>query len=117
MTGSPGTLLCTGRSHLGQFFKQWLYQGGVPTLEGGWTVNNGELIIEISQTQEKYEFDLSVDFEIRFADGTSERISLDVNAGQAAYSSKSFEKEILDVVIDPDTSVLARWTFERDNGR
>lgn len=98
---------------LGEFFRQWLYQGGVPYLEGAWAVNNGELVIEIEQTQEKYDFELSVDFEVRFADGSSERISLGVNAGQVARRARSVDQEILDVIIDPDTRVLARWTFGR----
>ena len=98
---------------LGQFFKQWLYQGGVPSLEGAWTLKNGELVIEIEQTQEKYDFDLSVEFEIRFADGSSERISLEVNADHAARVTRSIDQEVLDVVVDPDTRVLARWTFGR----
>lgn len=98
---------------LGRFFRQWLYQGGVPYLEGSWSAENGELVIDIAQTQEKYGFDLSVDFEVRFSDGSSDRISLDVGSGQNVHVARSIDKEILDVVVDPDTRVLARWSFER----
>ena len=98
---------------LSTFFGQWLYQGGVPYLEGTWTSKNGEFTIEIGQTQEKYGFDLSVDFDIRFADGSMERISLEVAYGQNKLSTKSFDKEVVDVVVDPDTRVLAQWTFGR----
>ncbi len=98
---------------LSTFFGQWLYQGGVPYLEGTWTSKNGAFTIEIGQTQEKYGFDLSVDFDIRFADGSMERISLEVAYGQNKRSTKSFDKEVVDVVVDPDTRVLAQWTFGR----
>ncbi len=98
---------------LSKFFGQWLYQGGVPYLEGTWTSKNGEFTIEIGQTQEKYGFDLSVDFDIRFADGSIERISLEVAYGQSKLSTKSFDKEVVDVVVDPDTRILAQWTFGR----
>jgi len=96
---------------LGGFFKQWLYQGGLPTLEGVWRVNDGELVIEIKQTQDKYDFDLSLDFEVRFTDGSSEKVSFEVNGHESVRSSTSVDKDILEVVVDPDTRVLARWTF------
>ena len=95
------------------FFRQWLFQGGLPTLEGTWTVDNGAFTIEISQTQETYGFDIAVDFDVKFADGSSERISLDVGYGQNTVSTKSFDKDVADVVVDPDTRLLAQWTFGR----
>ena len=96
-----------------QFFGQWLYQGGIPHLEGTWASQNGALTIEIGQTQEKYGFDISVDFDVKFADGSIERISPDVVYGQNAVSAISFDKEVVDVVVDPDTRLLAEWTFGR----
>lgn len=98
---------------LGQFFRQWLYQGGVPYLEGTWTAGNNKVVIDIAQTQETYGFDLSVDFEVRFTDGTSERFTLPVGAGDTVHGVSPFDKEVLDVIIDPDTRLLARWTFEQ----
>lgn len=95
------------------FLGQWLYQGGLPYLEGTWTVDNRDLTIEIGQTQEKYGFDLVVDFDVQFADGSMERISLDVVYGQNTVSTNAFEKDVADVVVDPDTRLLAQWSFGR----
>lgn len=95
------------------FFGQWLYQGGLPYLEGTWIATNGALTIEIGQTQEKYGFDVAVDFDVWFADGSVERIALDVVPGQNTVSTSAFDKDVADVVVDPDTRLLAQWTFGR----
>ncbi|TDI75711.1 MAG: M1 family peptidase, partial [Bacteroidetes bacterium] len=98
---------------LSGFFGQWLYQGGVPVLEGSWSVDDGQLTIVMAQIQEKYEFDLTVDFGISYKDGSYERISIGIAPGQPSVRSTPVEKEVLNIVVDPDTRVLARWTFER----
>ncbi len=98
---------------LSDFFGQWLYQGGVPMLDGTWTAEDGQLTIEIAQTQEKYSFDLSVDFGVTYTDGTTDVVTLGVRPGAPSFSSTPVEKKVANVVVDPDTRVLARWTFER----
>lgn len=93
------------------FFKQWLYQGGIPQLEGTWDYRKGALSIHLSQKQEKYGFDVSVDFDVHFADGSVERITLESAYGQEQTISKNFTEEVVDVIIDPDTRILAQLNF------
>jgi len=99
---------------LDQFFNRWLYQGGLPSLEGSWRAEDGELVIEIAQVQERYGFEISFDFDVKFADGSVERITLDVSAGQAAQAVRSIDQDVLEVVVDQDARVLARWSFGED---
>jgi len=99
---------------LEQYFNQWLFQGGIPALAGSWSSGSGELIINIAQVQETYDFDLMIDFEVQFADGTSEVITLAVCPKERVQGAKSFEKEVVDVIMDPNTRLLAKWTFSKE---
>lgn len=96
------------------YFDQWHFQGGIPSLEGSWRVERGEVIINIEQVQKVYDFELMVDFEVQFADGTSEVITLAVGSDEKAQEAKSFEKEVVAVAIDPNTRLLAKWTFLKE---
>ncbi len=95
------------------YFDQWLFQGGIPSLEGSWRVEGGELIINIEQVQEAYDFELMIDFEVQFADGTSEVTTLAVGSDEVVKGANSFEKEVVDVIIDPNTRLLAKWSFSK----
>ena len=99
---------------LEQFFNQWLFQGGIPELTGTWRVDNGHVAVELEQVQEKYSFELDVDFRIDYEDGTSEIVTLPVGADRSAEASLSHpvEKPVAGVTIDPETTLLANWTFE-----
>jgi len=99
---------------LEQFFHQWLFQGGIPSLEGSWSASDGDVEINIKQVQETYGYELSVDFEIVLADGSSEVIALEVGVGDSVQGAKSYESDVVDVIIDPNTRVLAKWTFEKE---
>ncbi len=98
---------------LSGYFAQWLHQGGIPRLEGGWRFNNGKLTLEITQVQPEYGFAIPVEFDVVFTDGSSERVSLESRQGQASTISREFEKEVEDVVIDPDVKLLAESVFGR----
>lgn len=93
------------------FFQQWLFQGGVPELEGTWSSSGSDVTINLQQIQETYAFDLSVDFEIAFADGSSEIITLELNGLTQTQETKSFDKDVVNVTIDPNTRLLAKWMF------
>ncbi len=99
---------------LEQHFYQWLFQGGIPALKGSWSFESGELIIKIEQVQETYDFELMIDFEVKFADGTSEVTTLAVGPDEEIKGANSFEKEVVDVIIDPYTRLLAKWTFSKE---
>jgi aminopeptidase N len=99
---------------LEQFFRQWLFQGGIPELLGSWEFNDGELVINVEQVQETHDFDLDVDFLVEFADGSSETITLLVGPDAQMEETRSFQQEVTHVTIDPHTRLLAKWTFGRE---
>ncbi|MDZ4701126.1 MAG: M1 family metallopeptidase [Rhodothermales bacterium] len=100
---------------LDTFFEQWLYQGGVPWIEGGWSFDSPrkELVISAQPVQQTYVFRLPMTFEVRYEDGTHSRHQLDMAGNATASLTLTTEKAVVDVVPDPDTELLARWTFER----
>lgn len=98
---------------LRKFLGQWLHQGGIPHLEGHWMVESNTLTVALTQTQEKYYFDLSVELDIVFEDQSKSRVSIDLVDEGTASISLEVEKAITDVVIDPDTKLLASWALER----
>ena len=96
--------------NLEQFFRQWLFQGGIPELLISWRFNE-ELVIDVEQVQETYDFDLNVDFLVEFVDGSSETITLFVGPDEQVEEARSFEQEVTNVTIDPNTRLLAKWTL------
>lgn len=98
---------------LERFFQQWLFQGGIPELRGTWQVRGNALTIEVAQVQETYAFELDVDFRIEYADGSSETITIPVNASAETKETRSVEKTVADVTIDPEMTLLANWSFEK----
>jgi len=99
---------------LEQFFHQWLFQGGIPELHGSWRFDDGELVINVEQVQTTYDFDLNVDFLVEFADGSSETITLAVGSGEQVKGARSFPQDVTNVTIDPNTRLLAKWTFGKE---
>ncbi len=104
----------TSGQNLEQFFNQWLFQGGIPELQGSWRFNHGELVIKAEQVQDTYDFDLNVDFLVEFADGSSETITLVVGPDEQVRGARSFEREVTNVTVDPNTRLLAKWTFGKE---
>ena len=51
--------------HLGRFFQQWLYRGGLPAVAGGWRYENGEVVVDLRQTQPGEPFELAIPVGIR----------------------------------------------------
>ena len=98
---------------LSRFFGQWLYQGGVPALEGSWSQQNGQVHIELIQTADTYWFELDVDVEIRLENGNSKRATLNIRPRQGTIERIPVEGKVVDVILDPDTRLLASWNFQR----
>lgn len=99
------------------FFEQWLKQGGVVALEGGWQFNrrSNELEISIRQTQSDYDFRITVPFDIVYEDGSTERLTREFSGDVSVTISKKTDQRVVDVVPDPDTQLLARWVFTGKN--
>ena len=99
--------------NLEPFFRQWLFQGGIPELSISWQFDE-ELVINVEQVQETYDFDLNVDFLVEFVDGSSETITLTVGPDEQVEEARSFEQQVTNVTIDPNTRLLAKWTVNRE---
>jgi aminopeptidase N len=99
---------------LEQFFQQWLYQGSAGlALDGLWSYENGNVELGLSQTQTGgtvYEMPITLEFVS--ADGTTERAVIQMTDTEHAYSlSVGFEP--VEVVVDPDTWLLATSSLSR----
>lgn len=106
---------------LKQFFDQWLFQGGIPQLELKWWVKDGNAHFMLRQTQTDKLFDLVVDLQVKYADGTLGEISpvkLPIVNGENAGAGYRWpsDKEIVDIIVDPETRLLADWTVSNEEG-
>jgi aminopeptidase N len=104
------------------FFTQWLFQGGMPHVEASWRAEGDTVKVDLTQTQPKYRFALDVDIGLRYADGTiGKATSVKLPGGGGAHSKSSCsvhaEKEVADVVVDPETRLLATWNVSRASGK
>ena len=97
------------------FFDQWLYQGGVVYMDGHWQYNGttSELVIFLRQTQPTYTFRVAPTFDIIYDDGSKERLSFEFKGSAAVEQRMETAKPVVEVIPDPNTELLARWTFER----
>jgi aminopeptidase N len=95
------------------YFDQWLFQGGIPHLEINWVGNEGSLSIDYQQAQETYGFDIEVDIDIVLEDGSRERMTLKPRPGVRGAVDRNFGQNVTDVVVDPDTRLLASWEVTR----
>ena len=94
----------TGKD-LDPFFDQWIFQAGQPELDVKWSYANGDLKIAVDQKQnERFVFTLEAD--IVYPDGKSDRITIPVDKKQMTWSGKAAGKP-LRVVVDPDVWLLA----------
>ena len=98
---------------LGWFFDEWLYQGGIPHLNGHWTYDetSGKLALTIQQTQPEYSFRVTPVLELVYEDGSSEHVSIEVTGSAGVEERVEVAKRVVDVIPDPETELLARWDF------
>ncbi|NQW04283.1 MAG: M1 family metallopeptidase [Acidobacteria bacterium] len=98
------------------FFSQWLFQGGIPHIEASWRVEESAVSVNLTQTQQKYQFDLDVDVTFRYADGSMSTVtSIKMPTGDGAPAQASYPvpagKQVVDMIIDPGTRLLATWNI------
>ena len=103
------------------FFDQWLFQGGIPRLRGEWQQEGDDVLFALDQVQEAYAFDLEVDVAFRYADGSLSEtlpLRLGVEAGEPRGATGRWtpDGEVVEMVIDPHTRLLAEWEVERVGG-
>ena len=96
------------------FFAQWLFQGGIPHVEANWWVKDGKRHYNLKQTQDKFQFDIEVDVQFVYEDGSKSEITavkmpvVDGTVMAAEYNVPE-SKTVVDMIIDPNTRLLATW--------
>jgi len=105
---------------LEDFFDQWLFQGGIPTLDIRWSEGGGGVTVEFEQTQDRYDFDLEVDVAMRYEDGTVGPVStVELRPRSGGYRSGAVtipaKGRVAGIVVDPETRLLSDWAV-REGG-
>ena len=97
---------------LGWFFRQWLYQGGVLAIDGGWRydADRGVVTVDLAQTQPSYQFTMPMDIVIHPAGGAPqvERVRIDDRQHTFEFAVDS---EPTAVELDPGVWVLMEASF------
>jgi len=103
---------------LEQFFDQWVFQGGVPSIVISSRVDGETLHYTVRQVQPDYLFDLTVDIRVVLSDGSLSEVipvHLPLVDGQAVEATGSIPLNGTDggtIIPDPNSRLLA--TFELD---
>lgn len=99
---------------LGEFFRQWLYQGGNVVLDGTWRYDAGAGAIEVALSQvqdDGYRFSVDVDIGVYAEGEPSPSVHTLPMYGQNHSLTIPVESRPARVAIDPHTTLLARWTI------
>lgn len=97
------------------FFRQWVYTPGQPLIQGSWSYANGVLTVRLEQTQATgIVFNTPLDIGIITDRSAAPRVET-VPLGQRAQTfTFPLNKEPIDVVLDPNTWLLAQFgRFEK----
>jgi aminopeptidase N len=97
---------------LAWFFQQWLYQGGIPTVEGTWRYDavGGNIIVDLHQTTPTYRFRLPIDLAVR-RDGAAPTITRVVLEEESQRFVIASDDPPASVELDPEFLVLMDGTF------
>jgi len=110
-----GHLEAVSGEDLRWYFDQWLFQGGIPVLEGAWRIVDGSVEIDLRQVQDDaYRFMLPIEVAVRLEDGSESIHTLEMPESGSVQQTLDVDGEVAEVVIDPNTRLLADWTFEEE---
>ncbi len=107
-----GVMEEVSRVKLDWFFDQWLRQGGLPTIAGTWSHSDGELRLDLCQTQPNYRFRLPLDVQLCFDDGSTQREAILMTATVEQFTFAAARPPSA-VVLDPDTWMLLKAEITR----
>jgi len=94
------------------YFDQWVFQGGIPVLEGSWKASSEGVHVQFQQMQDAaYNFDFPIDVAVVLANGSTVRHTVDMPTSRKAEAMIPVDGDVVDVVLDPDSRLLADWTF------
>ena len=100
-----------GGTRLMRFFEQWLDRGGLPRLEATWSTlpqvgsDSPDQEVVVHQVQPGPAYDLDIELQVRFADGTARRLTVRSDGRQVTETIDA-GSTILDVQVDPDQRLL-----------
>jgi aminopeptidase N len=97
------------------FFRQWVYTPGQPLIQGSWSYANGVLTVRLEQAQaDRIVFDTPLDIGIVTDRSAATRVETVPLGHRTETFTFQVDKEPLDVVLDPNTWLLAEFgRFER----
>jgi aminopeptidase N len=98
---------------LARFFRQWLYRGGLPRVEGGWRYAGSALEIDLRQTQDGEPFELEIPVALELEAGSLPRIEKVQMTGREARAKFPIDGAPRAVALDPHLWVLMESTFVR----
>lgn len=87
--------------------------GRDPGVHGTWSFQGGELAISVRWVQPRDGFVLDIDIGVELADASTDTITLRVNPDEGATAMWTHDEDVANVVIDPDTRLLAKWRIDR----
>ena len=103
---------------LDTFFNQWLYNGGNIILDGAWKYDSKrkQIYVEIDQVQnDGYYFEMPLEIGLVFDDNNLYKIeTINLEKSNRRYYISSEYKPI-NIIIDPNTKLLAKWNFDKIN--
>ena len=103
---------------LDTFFNQWLYNGGNIVLDGAWKYDSKrkQIYVEIDQVQnDGYYFEMPLEIGLVFDDKNLYKIeTINLEKSNRRYYISSEYKPI-NIIIDPNTKLLAKWNFDKIN--
>lgn len=100
------------------FFAQWIYDEFYPTYHYNYIQESNSLFITLYQAQEELYgrrpvFEMPVDIKVVFSDNTDTTLTIR-NDVQLQYFEFEFEKEVSNLVIDPDEWILGKAYYKVD---
>lgn len=106
---------------LERFFRQWCYQPGLPRFEVDldWTSEPGVLLARARQAQtidgDNPAYAVEIPLYVQYEDGQGQYVYLPTETIEA---SARFElgREPIDVLVDPNITIAARWRVRRGEG-
>lgn len=103
---------------LNPLFNQWLFQGGNIHLKGTWSYDSKNKLIDIELTQtqpEKFTFDMPLELAILTQDNNTINKEIIQLSKRKIKVSIPCESEPSNILLDPETKLLAQWDFTRKN--
>jgi len=100
------------KQNLDAFFKQWLYQSGLPKLKIDWQIRHDKLLIDVQQMSNLFDFELPILIKFK-ADKMIKVLNVkQQNNHFEILLPKSFSRENISVSLDPNVNLLFEQIVE-----